>query len=130
MNHIIKDAPCVKDCILVVDDDPDLCDILKDILVRHGAVDIAHNGEQGLERLFKQPYSLVVSDVAMPIMNGISFYRCATQMFPATKGKFMFLTGELTSERLAFFQEHAIPYFVKPANAKDIRAAAAKILQS
>jgi DNA-binding response OmpR family regulator len=57
--------------ILVVDDDPDIRALLKELLTRaRFEVDEAADGREALRRLYKAPPALVILDVAMPGMDG------------------------------------------------------------
>jgi two-component system response regulator MprA len=57
--------------ILVVDDDPEIRESLKDVLEAEGyAVDVAANGREALERVRSETPSLVLLDLMMPIMSG------------------------------------------------------------
>lgn len=57
--------------VLVVDDEPVICDALKFFLELEGLeVHLANNGQQALEILNSENLDLVISDVRMPIMNG------------------------------------------------------------
>ena len=57
--------------ILIVDDDKKLCRLVADYLEPMGyAVEAAHNGAQGLERVLKGDYHAVILDVMMPQMDG------------------------------------------------------------
>jgi two-component system, cell cycle response regulator CpdR len=124
---IIK-IPVVTDYILIVDDNVEFTILLKAILDGEGEVDIAYDGEDGLEKLSEQNYDLVVSDIDMPIIDGLAFYLKAVQNYPAIKGKFLFMTGDASPERLGFFKEHGIEHLLKPSSVKEIRIAAKKIL--
>ena len=62
-----------SDYILVVDDDPDAREILADIVQALGLeVRIAADGEQALEMAFQSPPALVLLDIMMPRLNGLS----------------------------------------------------------
>jgi len=65
--------------ILVADDDPDLLDVVAMALEQRGAVVIrASNGAEMIDRLADSgPFDLVVTDVAMPWLNGIGAVRAA-----------------------------------------------------
>jgi len=57
--------------VLVVDDNKEICMILNDILSHHYKVLIASNGKQALKIADKKNIDLVVSDIMMPVMDGI-----------------------------------------------------------
>lgn len=60
--------------ILFVDDDPNLLASCERNLRRRFQIDIAEGGQLGLEKIASQgPYSVVISDMQMPGMNGIEF---------------------------------------------------------
>ena len=66
--------------ILIVDDDPDIVEILENILAKHGyETDSAQNGLECLKAVKKDPPSLILMDIMMPILDGIktleSLYR-------------------------------------------------------
>jgi DNA-binding NtrC family response regulator len=65
------------DCrILVVDDDPDICSNLSDILTDLGyAVDSAQSGPAALELVRRRPYDIALLDLKMPGMDGLTLYR-------------------------------------------------------
>jgi len=62
--------------ILVVDDDPDICRNLSDILSDLGYhVDAAHDGPSALELVRRRPYDVALLDYKMPGMDGLTLYR-------------------------------------------------------
>ena len=62
--------------ILVVDDDPDICRNLSDILTDLGyQVDYAHDGLTALELIRHRPYAVALLDLKMPGMDGLTLYR-------------------------------------------------------
>src|SRR6478609_10166937 len=62
--------------ILVVDDEPDICGNLTDILSDLGyRVDSATDGRAALELVKKTPYDVALLDLRMPVMNGLTLYR-------------------------------------------------------
>ena len=64
--------------ILIVDDDYTMRRVIQAYIAKHGTLDLAVNGEEGLE-LFKKaidekkPYDLVCLDIMMPEMDGLEF---------------------------------------------------------
>ena len=64
----------MKHLILVVDDDIELQETLQTLLEKEGyAVITAGDGREALEKLTTVHPSLIVLDVMMPVMNGVTF---------------------------------------------------------
>jgi two-component system, NtrC family, response regulator HydG len=62
--------------ILVVDDDPDICANLRDILGDLGyQVDTAHDGPAALDLVKRRPYAIALLDLKLPGMDGLTLYR-------------------------------------------------------
>lgn len=66
--------------ILVVDDELALAETLKDLLVFHGyEVEIATNGVLAKDLLDKNKFDLVISDIRMPMMDGMQLLQHINQ---------------------------------------------------
>jgi two-component system response regulator HydG len=62
--------------LLIIDDDKDICFVLSKFLKKHDyAVDVAHNGEEGLQLLRKKSYTLVLCDYRLPDHTGVDLLR-------------------------------------------------------
>ncbi|MBE0469834.1 MAG: PAS domain S-box protein [Methyloprofundus sp.] len=62
--------------ILVVEDEPDVAEVLTGLLERSGfKIDIAYNGEQALSLLQKHTYDAMTLDLMLPGMSGIEVIR-------------------------------------------------------
>jgi len=71
--------------ILIVDDDVDACENLRDILADLGyRVAIARNGPEAIEQVARSDYDIVLLDLKMPGMDGISVYRQIKRLSPET----------------------------------------------
>ena len=109
--------------ILIVDDMESNLAMLKAIFDGQFSVDTANNGAEAFEKLSSGYYSAVISDVEMPVMDGVEFYRKASEIIPGISGRFIFYSASLNVERISFFNENRIKYLVKPASISVIRAA-------
>jgi DNA-binding response OmpR family regulator len=70
--------------ILVIDDDNDLCLILREVLRAGGyTVSVATDGAQGIALQRKQPASLLITDLFMPNKEGIETIRDFRKEFPS-----------------------------------------------
>jgi PAS domain S-box-containing protein len=69
--------------VLIVDDDAGVCESLRDLLVAERCcVETAASGVIALERLQRQPFDLVLSDVVMPDMDGYELYQAVKRKTP------------------------------------------------
>lgn len=72
--------------VLVVDDEPALVSLTREILQRHGYfVVTASSGEEALMRLAEQKIDLLISDVVMPTMDGFDLAQKVQRRFPNVK---------------------------------------------
>ena len=84
--------------ILVVDDEGNSCRGLKALLSREGYhVDCVANGQEGLQYLRKNSPQLVISDIRMPEMDGLSFLRRIKRDYPRINVILMTAFGGLDS---------------------------------
>lgn len=79
--------------MLVLDDEPFLARLSAQVLKQHYDVDVFHQGASALEALKSVTYACVVSDVSMPSMSGMEFYRRAIAIQPRIERRFLFYTG-------------------------------------
>ncbi|WP_456385274.1 sigma-54-dependent transcriptional regulator [Desulfolithobacter sp.] len=64
-------ASHTKTDILVVEDDQDMRELVREVLAEHGyGVNTAANGREALDILGKTPCPIIVSDLKMPVMGG------------------------------------------------------------
>ena len=83
--------------VLIVDDEPELCQALSRLLTRNGYRTLtAGNGEEGLEILRHEDVPLVLSDLMMPKMNGVELLKAAKVVSPTTE--VVIITGHGTIE--------------------------------
>ena len=62
--------------VLVVDDDDSYCTIIRELLVRNGYdVRVAYSVEEALSLLQEEPPDLILTDLMMPEVDGITFIR-------------------------------------------------------
>ena len=64
-----------KPILLVVEDNPDICDYIAESFSDHFEVKTAANGKLGKESALKEIPDIIVSDIMMPVMDGITATR-------------------------------------------------------
>ena len=66
----------MEDRILIVDDEQMICNILVQRLTREGYSCVsANNGREALNHFYKDNFSLIISDIKMPEMDGIELLK-------------------------------------------------------
>ena len=100
--------------ILILDDDPDLREMLKAFLSQEEyAVDTSASGSEAEAYIAKQKYAVVLVDIFLPDMSGVDFVQ--NQKKSGCKSEFIFITGssDIALARKAV-QLGVFDYLVKP----------------
>ncbi len=101
--------------ILLVDDNEELLLFLKDSLSVSYSVVTATNGSEALEWLSNQKIDMIISDVMMPVMDGISLCRTVKENSELKHIPFILLTAKSEVEsNIEGLQSGADLYFPKP----------------
>jgi two-component system, chemotaxis family, chemotaxis protein CheY len=103
-----------KHQFLVVDDDERVRDLLAEVLGFGGQVVTAQNGAEGLEKLKSAFFDVVVSDIEMPVMDGLTFYQRAVSLDPTIVGRFLFCSGSASPQVKELCREKGMPFLDKP----------------
>ena len=65
-----------KGQILIIDDGPMICQSCKEILEYDGyLVDMAYSGEEGLKKVSEKKFDLILLDIAMPDISGLTLLK-------------------------------------------------------
>lgn len=110
--------------ILVVDDEPGYRDMLEWSLLRDGVrVDTARDGKEAQRRLAEAEYSLVLTDITMPGLDGLKLLNAIKKQSPALP--VILMTGFGTVElAVKAMKEGADDFILKPF---DVNALAGRI---
>ena len=114
--------------ILLAEDDDSMRGFLERALTKSGYDVVAmDNGEDALARLNQEPFSLLLTDIVMPRMDGIELARRAAELDPDLK--IMFITGfaavTLNTEQSLAKTAHVLS---KPFHLKDLVREVEKVL--
>jgi excisionase family DNA binding protein len=114
--------------VLVVDDEASIRDLLsKTLALAEYDVDAASDGRSALERLRLSPYDLLIADLKMPGMDGLTLIREAKRYQSALP--VLIITGYSTeSSAIDAVNLGVVGYLTKPFRVPQVLAAAAKAL--
>ncbi|MHC5012090.1 MAG: HD domain-containing phosphohydrolase [Planctomycetota bacterium] len=117
--------------ILIVDDEPDLRDLLSQILATMGhSCDQAANAEEGCNRVAEREFDLIITDIKMPGMNGLEFLRkIQPQIEGLTPCMIITALGDEVSNAVEAVRVGACNFLSKPFEIPDIRQAVTRGLE-
>jgi DNA-binding NtrC family response regulator len=103
------------DRVLCVDDEPNVLSAMARHLRRHFDVTTAQGGAAALEILLgAPPFAVIVSDLRMPGMDGVSFFSRAHAMWPHTVRVLLTGEGDLDAAVRAVNQGQIFRFLKKP----------------
>jgi signal transduction histidine kinase len=116
--------------VLVVEDEPALAAAVADALGDAGfVVDRAGDGEEALARVGERSYDLIVCDLKMPRLDGMSFYRAIAATAPELARRVIFVTGDVVgTDAERFLDESGCRWLAKPFRLGDLLRAARDVL--
>lgn len=110
--------------MLAIEDEPMLCEMLRSIGRQQGwSVETASSGSEGLRLLAeaREPHDVVLCDLRMASPSGIEIHDQLVREHPEWLERFVFVTGDLSSEDAAEFAERcARPILRKPFQIADL----------
>jgi CheY-like chemotaxis protein len=116
--------------ILVVDDDPDVAELVDIVLRAEGHdVETVHSGRAALERLAAGGYELIVCDLHMPDVDGPAVYETSRNR-PAPHPAVLFMSGYQGADEPyeAFLRGGRLPLLAKPFTVEALRQAVRRLL--
>lgn len=116
----------------LVDDDKNIKNILKLIITNRELGEIcgsSTNGADALEELKYAKPDIVLVDLLMPIMDGITFVKKAKELYPNIT--FIMLSQVSAKEMVSSAYESGIEFFIqKPINSIEVEAIIKKVIQN
>src|SRR6516164_7016055 len=112
-----------KHCLLIVDDEPNVCDSVHDLLRREFRVVKAHSAEEGYRIMQQEEVHIVMSDQRMPQISGVELLTKLKARYPQAVR--MLFTGfaDLESIIAAINQGHVFQFLKKPWQPEELLAA-------
>lgn len=123
------DAP-MDYTILIIEDDDEIRNFLKDQLKDSFSVHITPNGESGLEKACNESIDLIVCDVTLPKMDGFEFTRQLKKNFQTSHIPIILLTANSSIEKqIEGIEAGADAYITKPFSFKYLRSRIIKLIE-
>jgi DNA-binding response OmpR family regulator len=117
------------DHILIVDDDVELCELVREYLAGEGfQLEAVHSGDAGLKRALEGEYSLVILDIMLPGKNGLDVLRDLRQRGSRVPVLILTARGE-DVDRIVGLEIGADDYLPKPFNPRELLARMRAILR-
>lgn len=115
-------TPSLK--VLCVDDEPSILDAFKRQLRGKFELDIAVGGKTGLQLVAERgPYAVVVSDMRMPMMDGIEFLKAVQKISPDSVRIMLTGNDDKKNAARAVNEGHIYRFLTKPCSLEDLTKA-------
>ena len=84
--------------VLVVEDEPDVRELIADVLAEHGyEIEVAPDGAAALQLCDQRKYDLILSDLRMPKMDGAALYWALQLRHGSAMPRMIYVTGQAHS---------------------------------
>ena len=116
--------------ILIVEDQPEILQNIADYLELKGyLVDCAYDGLGGLHLAITQPFDLIILDLMLPGMDGITLCQRLRQEARLQTPIIMLTARDSVDDKLTGFQAGADDYLVKPFSLPELHARVEAVLR-
>jgi len=116
--------------ILIVDDNYQIRELLTEVLTEYNILE-AEDGQDAVSILSAEHIDIVISDVIMPIMDGLELCRYIKQNFDTCHIPVILLTAKGSIEhRIEGIEEGADSYIPKPFDPRHLRARVFQLIES
>lgn len=116
---IDTDGNAEKEVVLVIDDNQDVRDYIKMLLLDKYTVIEAVNGQEGVRQAMKYVPDVIICDVMMPVMDGVECCRRLKNELQTSHIPVMMLTAyTMDEQRIQGYDSGADSYLAKPFSAK------------
>jgi len=116
--------------ILVVEDEPTVAQLVVDVLREEGhQAEAVLDSQEGLTRVSRGGYDLVICDLRMPRLDGVAFYDALVRTSSPIRDRIIFITGDTLAPRTHdFLDRNKLPYLAKPFLVEEIKLAVNRAL--
>jgi signal transduction histidine kinase len=118
--------------ILVIDDEPALCAVVRRLLKHEHEVIGYVDGREALKLLHQDvAFDVIVCDIMMPYLSGIEFYSQLRTRHPELSSRVVFMTGgAFNGPAQQFLRTVSNPVLEKPFESRSLHAVIAQVLEA
>lgn len=130
-NGIQTESAEEKPLLLIVEDNKEIVDFLSKELKNQYRILKAFNGQEALDILHTDNVQLIISDIMMPVMNGIDFCKSVKNDLQFSHIPFIMLTAKNTlSSKIEGLEVGADAYIEKPFSMEHLQAQVNNLLSN
>lgn len=118
----ITETDSDKPLLLVIDDNDDIRNMVRELLGADYRIIEAPDGKEGIRRAAKYVPDLIISDVMMPVMDGLECCRRIKEEISTSHIPVLMLTAcSMDEQRIMGYESGADGYLAKPFNSKMLK---------
>ncbi|PHR35014.1 MAG: hypothetical protein COA38_03520 [Fluviicola sp.] len=116
--------------ILIVEDNPEVQNLLKDILSSQYDIVLAGNGEEGIEIAMEHQPNLIISDIMMPKVGGTELVATLKGNFSTSHIPIILLSAKSAGhDRITGLETGADDYLTKPFSPKELKVRVKNLIE-
>ncbi len=125
-----EESSAGRHAVLVVDDETEVREMVAEVLRTAGhRVAAAASGDEALDRLGRERFDVIMTDIRMPGLDGIGLYAEIARRWPDQVGRIVFMSGDtLTANLREFAARNGRPVIEKPFLPGDVRRVVAEVV--
>jgi CheY-like chemotaxis protein/rubrerythrin len=106
--------------VLIVEDIDLIRELTVGVISKHMSTVEAANGKEALEKIRESFFDAVVTDIQMPVLDGVGLFREAVQAEPELKGRFIFVSSMPSPDAQDFLDRNQLPLLLKPFDPQEL----------
>jgi signal transduction histidine kinase/CheY-like chemotaxis protein len=116
--------------VLITEDNPDLVTYMQSILSPHYEIQVARNGQEGIDQALEVIPDLIISDIMMPVKDGLELCETLKANVRTSHIPIILLTAKATQDdKVKGLTYGADAYLLKPFDKKELLVRVEKLIQ-